>query len=324
MPGDFTWDDIGDFDSLAQLLPVDTLGDEGLRPADRRRRRVRRAGHRADRVRGRAARRGGRRHPRRPAGDHAGARPVRQGRRRRAGGRASARTCSDADTLHLSRPARLGSKPCPSFTPTRRRPADQPPARPDGADVGPARRPGRGAARRARRDPSRHPRAPRARAHRGADHRARGRAAARRRARPRSLLPGSGLLCDIGPGPAASGRKRIALRADLDALPVQDTSGVPWASTVRGVAHACGHDVHTTAVLGAGLALAQVADELRTGRAAGVPARRGGAARRGARRGRRGRAGRRRGDLRVPLRPEGRRRAGRAPASGPSRPPATR
>ena len=80
------------------------------------------------------------------------------------------------------------------------------------------------------------------------------------------LLPGSGLVCDIGPGPATSGRKRIALRADLDALPLQDTSGVPWASTVRGVmTHACGHDVHTAAVLGAGSALAQVADELPTG-----------------------------------------------------------
>ena len=79
------------------------------------------------------------------------------------------------------------------------------------------------------------------------------------------LLPGSGLVCDLGPSPTASGRKRVALRADLDALPVQDTSGVPWASTVRGVAHACGHDVHTAAVLGAGLALAQVADELTTG-----------------------------------------------------------
>src|SRR5690348_2045267 len=53
------------------------------------------------------------------------------------------------------------------------------------------------------------------------------------------LLPGSGLVCDIGPGPATTGRKRIALRADLDALPVQETSGVPWASTVRGVTHAC-------------------------------------------------------------------------------------
>lgn len=79
------------------------------------------------------------------------------------------------------------------------------------------------------------------------------------------LLPGSGLVCDLGPSPTATGRKRVALRADLDALPVQDTSGVPWASTVRGVTHACGHDVHTAAVLGAGLALAQLADELTTG-----------------------------------------------------------
>ncbi|WP_426594615.1 amidohydrolase [Cellulomonas sp. McL0617] len=79
------------------------------------------------------------------------------------------------------------------------------------------------------------------------------------------LLPGSGLVCDIGPGPAATGRQRIALRADLDALPLPDTTGLPWASTVRGVAHACGHDVHTTAVLGAGLLLARVADELTTG-----------------------------------------------------------
>lgn len=73
------------------------------------------------------------------------------------------------------------------------------------------------------------------------------------------LLPGSGLVCDIGPSPAQSGRRRIALRADLDGLPVADTCGLPWASTHRGVAHACGHDVHTTAVLGAGLALAEVA-----------------------------------------------------------------
>ena len=79
------------------------------------------------------------------------------------------------------------------------------------------------------------------------------------------LLPGSGLVCDIGPGPATSGHQRIALRADLDALPVLDATGLPWASTSRGVAHACGHDVHTTAVLGAGLLLAQLADELTVG-----------------------------------------------------------
>ncbi|WP_028047432.1 amidohydrolase [Cellulomonas sp. URHE0023] len=79
------------------------------------------------------------------------------------------------------------------------------------------------------------------------------------------LLPGSGLVCDIGPGPAVTGRPRIALRADLDALPVADTTGLPWASTTRGIAHACGHDVHTTAVLGAGLLLARVADRMTTG-----------------------------------------------------------
>ncbi|MBO3089036.1 amidohydrolase [Cellulomonas sp. zg-ZUI40] len=73
------------------------------------------------------------------------------------------------------------------------------------------------------------------------------------------LLPGSGLWCDIGPTVAASGARRVALRADLDALPVPDTCGTPWASVHRGVAHACGHDVHTTVVLGAGLALARLA-----------------------------------------------------------------
>jgi len=81
------------------------------------------------------------------------------------------------------------------------------------------------------------------------------------------LLPGAGLICDLGPGPTVTGRKRVALRADLDALPLADTSGVPWASRNRGIAHACGHDLHTTAVLGAGLLLAELAatDDLVTG-----------------------------------------------------------
>jgi amidohydrolase len=47
----------------------------------------------------------------------------------------------------------------------------------------------------------------------------------------------------------------VALRADLDALPVSERSGLAWASTTEGICHACGHDVHVAAALGAGLAL---------------------------------------------------------------------
>ncbi len=74
---------------------------------------------------------------------------------------------------------------------------------------------------------------------------------------PRTL-PRNGMVVDIGSGPGPL----IALRADLDALPVDDRTSDPWTSTVSGVAHACGHDVHASALLGAGLALASVADEL--------------------------------------------------------------
>jgi amidohydrolase len=49
----------------------------------------------------------------------------------------------------------------------------------------------------------------------------------------------------------------IALRADIDALAMDDEKDVPYRSQRAGVAHACGHDVHTTVVLGAGLALAE-------------------------------------------------------------------
>jgi amidohydrolase len=76
---------------------------------------------------------------------------------------------------------------------------------------------------------------------------------------PRFLPKGNGVICDIGVGDRV-----VALRADLDALPLPDTKDVPYRSTVDNVCHACGHDVHTTVLLGAGLALAQLAqrDEL--------------------------------------------------------------
>ncbi|NYD40853.1 amidohydrolase [Nocardioides panaciterrulae] len=69
-------------------------------------------------------------------------------------------------------------------------------------------------------------------------------------------LPQSGLLADLGEGDPL-----VALRADLDALPVQDATTDPWTSTVPGVAHACGHDVHTSALVGAALALAEVHEQ---------------------------------------------------------------
>lgn len=78
---------------------------------------------------------------------------------------------------------------------------------------------------------------------------------------PRPLPTGTGLVCDIGPDHGPGGEGRVGLRADLDALPLHETSGVEFASTRPGVAHACGHDVHTTAVLGAGLVLARLQEE---------------------------------------------------------------
>ncbi|MGU3582726.1 M20 family metallopeptidase [Rhodococcus sp. C26F] len=71
---------------------------------------------------------------------------------------------------------------------------------------------------------------------------------------PKVLPRGTGLICDLGP----TGGPRIALRADMDALPMQEATGLPFESTVPGVSHACGHDAHTTVVLGAGLALASL------------------------------------------------------------------
>ncbi|MCK0116897.1 amidohydrolase [Isoptericola sp. CG 20/1183] len=73
--------------------------------------------------------------------------------------------------------------------------------------------------------------------------------------RPR-MLETTGLVCDVGPD--VPGRGRVALRADIDALPLDDLCGCDFASTVPGVAHACGHDVHAAVVLGAGLALARL------------------------------------------------------------------
>ncbi len=101
--------------------------------------------------------------------------------------------------------------------------------------------------------------------------------------RPVILPKGTGVLADIEPPdppePAGAGEgsagtgspgtggveppagrsgwpPTVALRADLDALPMGDVKDVPYRSVVPGACHACGHDVHTTVLLGAGLFLA--------------------------------------------------------------------
>ncbi len=77
--------------------------------------------------------------------------------------------------------------------------------------------------------------------------------------RPSVLPKGTGLLADIGGSDGHARGPVIALRADLDALPVADEKNVPYRSTVRNTCHACGHDVHTAILVGAGIFLARLA-----------------------------------------------------------------
>jgi amidohydrolase len=72
--------------------------------------------------------------------------------------------------------------------------------------------------------------------------------------RPVVLPKGTGLLVDIGAGTEPV----VGLRADMDALPIIDEKDVPYRSTVANACHACGHDVHTTVLLGTGLVLARM------------------------------------------------------------------
>jgi amidohydrolase len=72
-------------------------------------------------------------------------------------------------------------------------------------------------------------------------------------------IAGTGLIVDIeGSRPGET----VAYRADIDALPIQDLKEVPYASTVPGIAHLCGHDVHSAIAIGVALQLQERRHEL--------------------------------------------------------------
>ena len=60
-----------------------------------------------------------------------------------------------------------------------------------------------------------------------------------------------------GRKPANGGVKTIGLRADMDALPIEEATNLPYASKTPGLMHACGHDGHTAMLLGAARYLAE-------------------------------------------------------------------
>jgi amidohydrolase len=72
---------------------------------------------------------------------------------------------------------------------------------------------------------------------------------------PRRLSIGTGVVVDIGPGP-----DYVALRADIDALPLPDHKQVEYASQHPGACHACGHDAHTAILLGLAGCLVEVGE----------------------------------------------------------------
>lgn len=79
---------------------------------------------------------------------------------------------------------------------------------------------------------------------------------------PKFVAGGLGVVAEIGPSAAPL----VAIRADMDALPIEETNQVDYCSQAKGTMHACGHDAHTACALGAAklLAAAQSAGELRS------------------------------------------------------------
>ena len=82
--------------------------------------------------------------------------------------------------------------------------------------------------------------------------------------RVREAVGRTGVLAELGPerDPQGCPTPLVALRVDMDALPVEERSGLPYASRHQGVMHACGHDIHTTVGLGVARLLAPLAERL--------------------------------------------------------------
>ena len=68
----------------------------------------------------------------------------------------------------------------------------------------------------------------------------------------------TGVMAELGP----AGAPIVALRVDLDALPIEERTGLDYASSRQGLMHACGHDIHTTVGLGVAALLGPLADQL--------------------------------------------------------------
>jgi len=79
---------------------------------------------------------------------------------------------------------------------------------------------------------------------------------------PLEISLGEGLSSVTAVLRGGRGGKTVLLRGDMDALPVTERSGVPYASTVDGAMHACGHDLHTAMLAGAAKVLSARRDEL--------------------------------------------------------------
>jgi len=73
----------------------------------------------------------------------------------------------------------------------------------------------------------------------------------------KTLRPGKTGVVGIVEGTASKSSRCVALRGDIDALPITEQTGAPFSSKTKGIMHACGHDANATMALGAALLLAE-------------------------------------------------------------------